>query len=81
MKKFILGILSIILLIPICESLSELICSWFEIFKGKNTLKVLEINEKISKFQNNNEEINTNIIGFHYDSMQEDYDQDDNEDY
>lgn len=76
MKKFILGMLSIILLIPICENLSELICGWIEIFKGNNTLKVLKINDKITEFQLKNEEINTHAVGFQY-TAQEDYEEED----
>ena len=49
--------------IPILEDIVELVCSYIEVVKGKNTLKMVEMNEAI---QNEEEYTDTNVMGFHY---------------
>lgn len=75
--SYILGILSVILLIPIFESLSELICSSIEIPKGNFTLKVMDINKEIQEKQIDQEPINTNCVGFEIPSEEYEYEEED----
>lgn len=80
MKKvycFIFGIVAYISLIPILESITEVICSNLEILKGIATKKVLKINKEINDLQSELEPIDTNCIGFEIPS--EEYYEDDEE--
>lgn len=70
MKKFIFGIFSIVLIIPVLQSFADFLCGFIEIFKGKNTLSVLKINKEIEKIQTN-EDSSISAIGFKYDSEEE----------
>lgn len=74
-KIFILGILSILLLIPIIESISEIICTFLEYPKGLASKKVLKLNKELLKLQSETEEIDTVAIGFQCDAVE--YDEDD----
>ena len=78
-KYFILGIVSYIAIIPIIESLTEIICGYMEILKGKSTKEVLKINNDIADLQTQLEPQDTNCIGFQYEP-QEEYEDDDWED-
>ena len=75
--SYLLGAVSIILINPLLESLSEVILVKLETLKAKSTIKVLKMNNKIAKLQQENEdentEINTPIMGFQY-NPQEDLD-------
>lgn len=77
LPSYILGILSVILFIPIFESLSELICSLLEIPKGNFTIKVMDINKKIQEKQIDQEPINTNCVGFEIPSEEYEYEEED----
>lgn len=79
MKKFILGIVSIIFFIPIIESLSDLFCYWIEIAKAKATKKILIYNNEIETLQAQLEPQNTSVIGFQIPSETE-YDDEEWED-
>lgn len=64
MKKFILGIFSVIFVIPILESITELICSWIEVLKVGSTKRVIIGNNEIADLQMQLEPIQTQAIGF-----------------
>lgn len=51
MRKFILGMLTVLAFIPLCESLTEIILGWLETFKVANTLNVMKGNQEIQKLQ------------------------------
>lgn len=69
MLYFILGILFYMAIVSILENIVELICSYIEVAKGKNTLKIVEMNEVI---QNEEEYTDTNVMGFQYTPHSED---------
>lgn len=64
MKKFILGMLSVILFIPICESLSDILCGCLEIAKIFVSKKILKGNNELTEFQEKLEPISTQCMGF-----------------
>lgn len=64
MKKYILGILTVMCAIPILESLTEIIQVALEIPKGLLSCHVIKINSELQDLQNGNESINTSCIGF-----------------
>ena len=67
MKKliaFILGMVTIITLIPILESITELICANLEVFKMSPMKKVLVANNEIQDLQAQLEPVCTQAIGF-----------------
>lgn len=75
--SYLLGIVSIILFIPLFESITEVICGYIELLKIQSTKAVLKGNNEIAKLQQENEkentEINTPVMGFQY-NPQEDLD-------
>lgn len=68
--SYILGIASVILLIPIVENMADAICGYIELLKMRSTKAILRGNVDIIKLQQENEEatteVNTNAIGFQY---------------
>lgn len=56
MKKFISGIVFGITIIPILDSVAELVCGSIEALKIKNTKKVVKGNVEIAKMQEGIEE-------------------------
>ena len=67
MKKlivYILGIFTVISIIPIFESLTELISAWIEVLKCKPMEIVLKENNKIADLQAKLEPVSTQAIGF-----------------
>lgn len=68
LKCFILGAVSIILLLPILESITDIACGWLETLKAINTKKVLRLNKEIEDLQEELEPIQTQAIGFQVDS-------------
>lgn len=75
MKKYILGLVSGVFILPIMDALLNYICTWIEALKIKPTNKINEWNKTINK---NQEECNTDAIGFQC-SNNEEYDDYDNE--
>ena len=75
--SYLLGMASIILFIPLIESITEVICGYIELLKIQSTKAVLKGNNEIAKLQQENEkentEINTPVMGFQY-NPQEDLD-------
>lgn len=80
--SYLLGVTSIILLNPLLESFSEVLLVKLETLKAKSTIKVLKMNNKIAKLQQENEKENTevcsNVIGFQYNPLEDldDFDDD-----
>lgn len=64
MRKYILGMLTIVCAVPILESLTELIQTVIEVPKGVFTKKVMELNKKIQDLQASMEPVATSCIGF-----------------
>ena len=64
MRKYILGMLTIICAIPILESLTELIQVVIEVPKGVLTKKVMTLNKDIQNLQAAMEPVTTSCIGF-----------------
>lgn len=58
---FILGIAFYGLVIPICESIVSLICTFFEYQKGKLSLKMVKLQMEIDK---SSDKVDTYAIGF-----------------
>lgn len=72
MVEFLLGGVSLYLILPILESIMSVICSALEILKAKCNLKITEYNSKISQINYQKEDISVaNPIGFHYPPVEE----------
>ncbi|MFR3950672.1 MAG: hypothetical protein ACLTY2_01315 [Coprococcus eutactus] len=78
MKKYIFGFLTGICLLPIIDSITELIQTALEIPKGELSKKVLKLNNEIQDLQFALEPIDTHCIGFEAPSNEE-YLDDENE--
>ena len=72
--SFIMGVVSIMLFLPILESLSEIICGYLELLKISSTKKVLKGNKDILDLQSSQEEIATQCMGFDMGGIEEYYD-------
>ena len=79
MKKlipYILGMITILTIIPLLESITELSCSWFEVLKAIPMKRVLVVNNEIQDLQAKLEPVSTSCIGF---VQNEEYPEDDDE--
>ena len=76
LKIYILGMITALVALPIIDEVVEIICSFLEILKGKNTKKVMQINKEIEDLQMQLEPINTNCIGFEVPNQEEYYEDD-----
>lgn len=80
-KLFVLGAMSVVVALPILESLQELACVAIEIPKGLLSKKVIMINQELSAMQVSNDETDTVAIGFQapkhdeYEEYDDDYDE------
>ena len=79
-KAFILGITTVIVIIPIVESVVDALCTGIEYFKGKFTISVLKLNKEIIDLQSAQEEVSTQCVGFEMSAKEEDEYYDDEED-
>lgn len=73
MKKFILGMLTILTFMPIIESITEIICGFLERFKAVNTRKVLILNKEIEDLQEQLSPQCSSAIGFDIPNIDEEY--------
>lgn len=64
MKKYILGMVTVVLAIPVLESLAELCQVAIEVPKGVLSRYVLKINKDLRELQEDDEPVSTNCIGF-----------------
>ena len=71
MVYFILGIIFLTIILPVCEQVGSVICGAFEVIKAYLSLAVVKVNSKMQQYQQ--PEIKTNAIGFH---IEEDYEDD-----
>lgn len=67
MVNFLLGILFICVVLPICESITSTICVGIEVIKAKCSVKITEYNSKISQLDGPV----AHPIGFHYTPVEE----------
>ena len=79
MKKYIFGFLTSICLLPIIDSITELIQTALEIPKGKLSKRVLKLNSEIQDLHFALEPIDTHCIGFEAPLNEEYLDDDENE--
>lgn len=79
MKKYIFGFLTGICLLPIIDSITELIQTALEFPKGKLSKRVLKLNSEIQDLQFALEPIDTHCIGFEAPLNEEYLDDDENE--
>jgi len=78
MKKFIYGIITGFILIPILDELTNLIISLFELPKAAITKKILKENKVINELQTDLEKTDEGVaIGFDLSPQEEFYDEDD----
>lgn len=77
--SYILGIISIILIIPFLENLSDVLLGKLEVKKADSTIKVLKLNKEIAKLQADDKPISTQVMGFSIPSSDEYYDDFDDE--
>lgn len=64
LKYTLLGLILYILIIPILESLSTLICQWLEVLKGKLVYQQTLIQKQVNEASESNETNTTHAIGF-----------------
>lgn len=64
LKEYILGIVTVITLLPILEAITEIICSFLEIIKAYSSIKILKLNKNIEELQSDLEPIATSCMGF-----------------
>lgn len=78
---FILGILFIEAIIPILESLVEVIAQWVEFFKGKAAIKVKELSLKAAELtkQITPDETSIRAIGFTVSNDDETYEEEEDD--
>lgn len=79
MKKYMLGILTVIVRIPIIESLTELVQVALEIPKGKLSKYVMTINKELQELQDDPCEEKAPCIGFAIPNNEDEYYEDDDE--
>lgn len=79
MKKYMLGILTVIVGIPIIESVVELVQVALEIPKGKLSKYVMTINKELQELQDDPCEEKASCIGFAIPNSEEEYYEDDDE--
>lgn len=72
-KNYILGILTGLLFVPVIEEFINVIMSWIQVLLLKPTKIVLEGNKEINELQGDDEYPQTNCIGFHVPSNDEEY--------
>jgi|GEM_PF-3389093 len=63
MKKYIFGLISGLVIIPIIEELMSVVASYIEVLKLHPTKKILKGNQVIQELHSK-ETVNTNCIGF-----------------
>ena len=78
LKIYVIGILTIVAIIPLIESLVNVVITWIEYLKTIPTKKILEENKEIQKLQSEIEPINTFAMGF---QAPEDYVFDDDDEF
>lgn len=64
MKKYILGMITVIFAIPLLETLTELCQVAIEVPKGILSRCVININKDIKELQEDQEQVYTSCIGF-----------------
>ena len=74
MKKFILGLATAIIAIPVAESFAEYLCTCVEALKMRPTEKVIKGNAELQKYQNAGVEL-APCIGFAAPSEEEYYEE------
>lgn len=77
MSCYILGIVSYIVLFPILQEISEMICGKLEVIKGNDAEKVMIINNRIADLQSKLEPQQTSCIGFDIPNVECESDDDD----
>ena len=79
MKKYLLGFFTGVCLLPIIDSLTELVQVALEVPKGKLSKVVVKLNNEIQDIQFESEPIETNCIGFEIPSESDEYYDDDDD--
>lgn len=77
--SYILGMISIIALIPLIESLVEVICGYIELLKIHSTKSVLKGNKDILDLQVEQSPVDSVAMGFQIPSEDDDFYDDDDE--
>lgn len=77
MKKFIFGMFTVVCLVPIVQSITDIICGFLEIPKAITTKKVLKYNQEIQDLQEQLAPQSSSAIGFEIPNCEEYYDEDD----
>ena len=71
MKKYILGLVTGLILIPISEQFMDIIFSWIEVMKIKPSKIILKSNSELRDLQSQCSDGDTSCIGFQYDGPEE----------
>ena len=74
---FCAGTIAILLILPIIQSLTDLILTSIEVLKVGLNVKIMSGNVEIEKLQNESEPVKTQAIGFEVpDEYEDEYDED-----
>lgn len=74
MKKYILGLITGLFIIPIIEEISNVLFSWIEVAKIKSASIIASCNREASG--NDLEQYETPVVGFQINTTNDDYDED-----
>lgn len=77
LKHFTLGIISGMLIIPVIDELLNVIMAWIQVLLLKPNKIVLNGNKELSNLQEQTEYQQSSCIGFHVDTVQDDYEDED----
>lgn len=80
LKYYILGFVTGFIAIPLMEELMNVVNTWIQVLIIKPSKIVIKGNKELSELQGNEEEIQTQCIGFQVPS-EDDYYYDDEEDF
>lgn len=72
MVEFLMGGIFLYIILPILESFMSAICTVFEVFKAKCSVKITEYNSKIAQINLQDDNPVTRSIGFQYIPPEED---------
>lgn len=79
-KHFLFGLVSGMLIIPVIDELLNVIMAWIQVLLLKPNKIVLNGNKELSNLQEQTEYQQSSCIGFHVDTVQDDYEDEDERD-
>lgn len=78
-QYFILGVLTVYIILPIVDSILNIVLALFEVIKGSLTLKVAKYNQQITELETPIKKENERRIGFLVNDEKEEVEETDSE--